>query len=219
MSRPLRQSAFGIAFLLAAITPAEASGIGDPDAPPHQMCGLCHGLDGVSRMSRFPRLAGQKAAYIEKQLKDFLEGRRSNDGGQMASIVTEITPDQFVEVADYFSGLAPPPPIEPDQPAGDGDVAKRIFNEGDAARGLPACASCHRPGSTVSNPDAPSYAPLLTSQHPDYIAKQLRDFREGQRTNDKTGIMPAIAKALAEAEINSLAAYLGSAPRNSQEAD
>ena len=53
------------------------------------------GLDGISATAKFPKLAGQKKAYIEKQLSDFLAGNRTNDGGQMASIVTEIPPESY----------------------------------------------------------------------------------------------------------------------------
>lgn len=204
----------------AAAPPLRADGIGDENAPPQEICGLCHSMDGVSRMARFPRLAGQNAAYIEKQLNDFREGRRDNDGGQMLAIVTEITPEQVVEVARYFSQLGPPPPIA-DAPAGEiTDQMRELFYEGDEARGIPACASCHLPEMAASAADAvPPDAPHLTAQHPDYIAKQLRDFREGRRQNDVTANMTAIAKALSEAEIDALAVFLGSTTRKVAHAD
>ncbi|MBU2531705.1 MAG: hypothetical protein KKB37_03115, partial [Alphaproteobacteria bacterium] len=105
--------------------PAIASGLGYQDAPPQEMCGLCHSLDGVSATARFPKLAGQKAAYIEKQLRDFLAGKRSNDGGQMASIVTEITVSQIRDVAIYFSKLPPPPPTSIDAATVNGDEMRQ----------------------------------------------------------------------------------------------
>ncbi len=199
------------ALALGAASPAGASGLGYDGAPPHEMCALCHSLDGISRMSRFPRLAGQKAAYIEKQLRDFREGLRRNDGGQMASVVTEIEEAQIAEVAAYFSTLPAPPPIEAD--AAPEPAAARLFGEGDAARGVPACASCHMPDPSGEPPPAARIAPYLTAQHADYLAKQLRDFRRGDRNNDRTGSMAAIAKALTESEIEALAAWLAARPR------
>lgn len=204
---------------LAGMPPATADGIGYEDAPPQEICGLCHGLDGVSLMSKFPRLAGQKAGYIEKQLHDFREGRRGNDGGQMAAIVTEITEEQIGQVARYFSSLPPPSPFASN--AGDtvSEAAKHLFHHGDEARGIPACASCHLPGTASETVDAPAHAPYLTAQHADYIAKQLHDFRDDQRENDGSGKMATIAKALTETEIGSLAAYLASMPRKTAHAN
>jgi cytochrome c553 len=200
------------AVILAAASHARASGVGH-DGPPQEMCGLCHGYDGVSRMSKFPRLAGQKSAYIEKQLRDFLAGRRENDGGQMAGIVTEISEAQFAEAARYFSELEPPPPIESDGSAESASTAVSLVQDGDERRGIPACASCHMPQPQRSSGAIPEHAPYLSAQHPDYLVKQLRDFRDGTRENDSTGIMAAIAKALSDAEIDALGTYLASLPR------
>jgi cytochrome c553 len=66
---------------------------------------------------------------------------------------------------------------------------------------------------------AAAHAPYLTAQHPDYLIKQLRDFREGERGNDSTGIMATIAKALSDAEIDALGTYLASLPREVSHAD
>ena len=120
-----------IGGLLIASSAARSDGLGDPGEPPQEICGLCHGLDGVSRMSRFPRLAGQKAAYIEKQLGDFRAGRRANDGGQMAAIVTEINDSQVKQVARYFSSLPPPPPAQNEESKAERDEASRLFKDGD----------------------------------------------------------------------------------------
>jgi len=189
---------------------ANADGLGYDGLPPQELCGLCHGLDGVSATSRFPKLAGQKSAYIEKQLADFLAGRRQNDGGQMRNVITEISQSLYPEVAAYFANLPPPPPseVEGEPAAGALDAARDLFLSGRAEDAIPACASCH----LSTNADLP-YAPHLTAQHPGYLAKQLRDFRSGERANDATGTMAAIAASLTDAEIDGLAAFLGSTPR------
>jgi cytochrome c553 len=170
-------------------------------------------------MSKFPRLAGQKAEYIEKQLRDFRAGRRDNDGGQMAGIVTEISEDQYTEAARFFAELEPPPPIEPDGSAKSASTAVGLVQDGDERRGIPACASCHIPQPEQPSDAIPAHAPYLSAQHPDYLAKQLRDFREGARANDSTGTMVAIAKSLTDAEIDALGTYLASLPREVSHAD
>jgi cytochrome c553 len=198
---------------LLAIQPAHASGFGYDGPPAQEICALCHSLDGVSPMSKFPRLAGQKAAYIEKQLADFLAGERSNDGGQMSAIVTEIAPEQFKDAAAYFAALPPPPPVVPEDGGEPDRAAKGLVEQGDSGRAIPACASCHMPEMTATPLPESADAPHLTSQHADYIAKQLRDFRSGNRANDGAGVMIAIAKALGDGEIDALALYLASMPR------
>ncbi|NJM34167.1 MAG: c-type cytochrome [Rhodomicrobium sp.] len=104
-------------------------------------------------------------------------------------------------------------PVTPDK------LPQVVFVAVDPARGIPACASCHQPGSLAYSLTAPPYAPYLTAQHADYIAKQLRDFREGRRENDATGKMAAIVKALSDTEIDSLGDYLASIPRRTAHAD
>ena len=70
---------------------------------PQDMCAECHGLDGAGNRIKFPRLAGQKPKYIIKQLSDFRDGHRKNDGGQMQKMVTELDPKDVPRVADWFS--------------------------------------------------------------------------------------------------------------------
>lgn len=177
---------------------------------PWEVCALCHGLNGISRISKFPKLAGQKAAYIEKQLRDFRAGRRANDGGNMAAIASsELSEDNIPVVANYFAKLTAPKPQTSDE---DKSLAKgrKLFEQGDAGRNVPPCQSCH-----VAINDAAPLAPSLTSQHPDYLAKQLHDFRDGKRTNDENQIMGDIARALSKPEIQELVAFIASRPRAS----
>ncbi|MEQ8825262.1 MAG: cytochrome C [Filomicrobium sp.] len=210
-----RMATYAFAVSMVWTAAAQADGLGYDNLPPQELCGLCHGLNGISATAKFPKLAGQKPAYIEKQLKDFLSGKRTNDGGQMESIVTEIAPEQFKDVAAYFSEREPPTPPESDAPDLTPDERTRahdLFNKGRAEAGIPACASCH-----IETNDDAKHAPYLTSQHRDYLAKQLNDFRNGMRDNDTTGTMQKIAAALEPDEIEILAGYLAATPRAGSE--
>src|SRR5215470_13778391 len=64
---------------------------------PWDPCATCHSLDGISAMGRFPKLAGQRAAYIVKQVRDFRDRRRSNDGGQMQASASNIDDDDLAK--------------------------------------------------------------------------------------------------------------------------
>jgi len=161
---------------------------------PWEICGECHGLDGVSPVARFPSLAGQRPAYIVKQVRDFRDGRRANDGGQMAANASDIGEADIAKAAAYFSALLPPAPMSSD--------LRALYWVGDASAGITSCASCH---------DGAEAAPSLQSQHAGYLAKELDDLRSGARANDD-GVMRAIASKLSDADIEALSDYLASQP-------
>ena len=70
------RKALGLSFLLAFSAQAQQ---GQPNieagkAKVAEVCAACHGLNGVSVSDTIPNLAGQRAAYIESQLKAFKDG-------------------------------------------------------------------------------------------------------------------------------------------------
>ena len=190
-------------FFMVPITYTKAGMIDKEGMKPWEICGLCHNLNGISRMSKFPKLAGQKAGYIEKQLRDFKTGKRENDGGQMSAIVTEITDDQIPIVAEYFSKLEASKPANIEIDKKSLLRAKLLFEKGDPQKGVQACITCH-----VKQNSQHSYAPILAAQHADYLFKQLNDFKESNRKNDKDNIMSDIAAKLTEYDIKILANYI-----------
>src|SRR5262249_42864855 len=99
--------------LLAFCSPvffAHADTLVTDGVEPWAMCAECHSLDGISAMARFPKLAGQRPDYIMKQVRDFRDGRRRTDGGQMTAVAAEINDADLAKTAAYFAGLPPPPP-------------------------------------------------------------------------------------------------------------
>lgn len=194
MTRPV---AIGLVLIMSA-GPTGADSLLVDDAAPWETCGECHGLTGISPVPRFPHLAGQDRAYIEKQLRDFRAGRRGNDGGQMSGSTAGLTEETIGLVAAHF-GAQVPPPATPGPANGD---ARPLIERGDPARGLPACNACHSATGT----------PRLGGQHAGYLAKQLDDFRTGRRSNDGDGVMRAVAAALTDAEIQALARTLAASP-------
>lgn len=174
---------------------------------PWEFCAQCHSVNGISRMPKFPKLAAQRYAYIVKELGDFQAQRRTNDGGPMATNTELLTPEQIESVARYFSTLPAPPPATEAQDAAAAEQGRTLFTAGKPEAGVASCASCHvdRAAGLV--------APHLEAQHAGYLAKQLRDFRSGDRGNDPDGRMRKIAAALSDAEIDAVAAYAASLER------
>jgi cytochrome c553 len=176
---------------------------------PWHTCGSCHGLDGAGNRIKFPRLAGQSPAYIIKQLNDFRAGHRHNDGGQMLEAATELTETDRGRVAAWFAQQTAPWPELTVEPPSDLSRARQLATVG--AEGIPACVSCHSaaaPALAGSN----TVAPRLSGQRDFYIAKQLTDFRAGERDNDPNEVMRNIAKRLSDTDITALAAFLSQTP-------
>lgn len=70
-------------------------------------CAACHSPTGMGNpASNYPRVSGQHAAYIVKQLKDFKSATRDNDDSSiMRSIAKRMTDEEMEAVAEYMSGL------------------------------------------------------------------------------------------------------------------
>ncbi len=70
-------------------------------------CMACHGPSGIGNgPARFPRISGQHAPYVEKALKDFRSGTRSNDlNGMMRDVAKKLSDDEIAAVAQYVQGL------------------------------------------------------------------------------------------------------------------
>ncbi|WP_321326743.1 cytochrome c [Thiomicrorhabdus sp.] len=65
------------------------------------MCIGCHGDHGNSVVPNFPKLAGQHASYLEKQLKDFRDGFRKD--ATMVTFAKGLSDSEIKELADYYA--------------------------------------------------------------------------------------------------------------------
>ncbi|HYT48037.1 MAG TPA: c-type cytochrome, partial [Burkholderiales bacterium] len=80
---------------------------------------------------------------------------------------------------------------------------QKIWRGGNSAAGVPACAGCHGPAGA----GLPAQYPRLAGQYAEYVAAQLKAFREGSRANDPNGAMRGVAIRLSEREIRAVAEY------------
>jgi len=64
-------------------------------------CVGCHGADGNSMVPNFPKIAGQHAAYLEKQLKDFRDGFRKD--ATMVPFAKGLTDEEIKELAAFYA--------------------------------------------------------------------------------------------------------------------
>ncbi|QBF24507.1 cytochrome c4 [Pseudomonas tructae] len=165
------------------------------------VCGACHNPDGNSLAPNFPKLAGQGEKYLEKQLHDIKSGKRTVL--EMTGMLAAFNDQDMADIAAYFSsqkgsvGAADPKLVE---------RGRALFNGGDVEKGLPACTGCHSPNGAGI---ALAGFPHLGGQHASYVAKQLTDFREGNRTNDGDATtMRTIAAKLSNKDIEALSSYI-----------
>ncbi len=66
-------------------------------------CKTCHGKDGIGTMPMFPNLAGQKALYLEQQLKAFRDGSRQSE--VMAIVIRDLSDQDIENLAAYYESL------------------------------------------------------------------------------------------------------------------
>lgn len=67
------------------------------------MCSACHGVAGISAVPTYPNLAGQKEAYLTKQLKDFKSGTRNDP--TMKGMVASLSDTDMADLAAYYASL------------------------------------------------------------------------------------------------------------------
>jgi cytochrome c553 len=82
-------------------------------------------------------------------------------------------------------------------------LGQKLWRGGNAATGVPACAGCHGPAGA----GMPAQYPRIAGQYAEYIAVQLKAFRDGARANDPNGMMRAVTARMTEREIRAVAEY------------
>jgi cytochrome c553 len=155
-------------------------------------CFACHGPQGNSTQGQYPILAGQTWRYVYIQLKDFKEGRRSDP--LMTPMAASLSRDDMVALGNYFAAQkAKPVAFKPE--AARVEAGKKVS---DAV----LCPMCHLGGFVGQNE-----IPRVAGQWPDYVRKQLHDFKARKRTNDG-GNMTSVAATLSDDDIENLAHYI-----------
>ncbi len=164
------------------------------------VCAGCHGADGNSANPTWPKLAGQHASYIAKQLADFKGKKRSDP--LMSSQATGLSEQDIADLSAYFAKQTG------SQGAADEKLASagaKLYRGGNKKKGIAACIACHGP-TGAGNPAAKF--PGLSGQHAPYVEKAMKDFRSGARSNDMNSMMRNIAEKMSDKEIKAVASYI-----------
>lgn len=164
------------------------------------VCAACHQADGNSVNPEWPKLAGQHAGYLSKQLQDYKNGERNN--AVMEGQVADLSDEDMNNLAAYFAGNELVPGTADPELI---NLGESLYRGGDVERGIPACAGCHGPAGR-GNPAA--RFPTLGGQHNQYIATQLKAFRSMERANDPNQMMRDIAIKMTDPQIEAVASYI-----------
>lgn len=182
-------------------------------------CHNCHGKDAMGDDALgTPRLAGQAAAYLLKQLGDFAANRRMDKTMYVMNTNARGMREQdWRNLAAYLSGLEYrrvglsklEQVKEYGETMGVRQRGRQLFLHGDPAREIPPCYTCHG----YNGRGLPPTYPMTGGQRFVYLINQLHKWRAGSRSNDPDGVMRGVAKNLTHTDIRDVATFLTSAPR------
>jgi cytochrome c553 len=198
--RKTKISGWKIALLAVIVSavPALALELGSSSV---RNCTWCHG-SGAQGYFPAPRLAGQRAPYIETQLMDFRVHTRDNPFSKqyMWGAVSGLDPLSARALAHYFSML--PPRAANDGPPEFARFGETVYQQGMPEANIVACVVCHGP-----NGEGVGAIPRLGGLGYEYLKARLEQWGEGYHASAKAP-MPRIASRLSEEQIVALASYL-----------
>jgi len=161
-------------------------------------CASCHGERAQGgKGGEYPRLAGQRADYIQLQLNNFRDRKRQNKPMLPIFKTGKLKQSDIEAVAAYLAGLPIPEPEEVGVPAevdGDLEFGFELYERD--------CILCHGPDGRGKEEKG---SPQLISQYPRYIAKQMADFRNEERWHEYADKMFGEAY---EDELDAVLAYV-----------
>jgi cytochrome c553 len=203
-----------ISFVLVATVPprtASAQTAVVPNTLEQRLlaCVVCHGDkgEGLLKNEYYPRLAGKPTLYLYNQLINFRDKRR--EFPIMNYMVAFLSDSYLIEIADHYAKLQPPFPA-PSTRASAAELALggKLVKEGDPARQLPSCISCHGKTLTGLEPAIPG----LVGLYPPYISSQLGAWKDNKRHAMAPDCMHDVAQKLAPADIGAITAWLVAQP-------
>ncbi len=180
-------------------------------------CAACHGDQSAGgKKGEYPRLAGQRVAYLEKQLKSFRARTRINIPMFPYTQERELSDEDIKDVSAYLAGIE----LSNRMPTYTGKedaltkllMAEKVMiiprAEGDLANGeaiyQKKCAACHGKSGKGRG-----MFPVLVGQYTNYLKRQADLYIKGDRPHDEEGVV-GVLNTLKEQDIQDILAYLTS---------
>jgi cbb3-type cytochrome c oxidase subunit III len=168
-----------------------------------QVCAACHGADGNATGPANPKLAGQYADYLHKQLVEFVpkDGKpAARANAIMQGFAQTLSEADMRNVSAFYASQAKKPSAARDKQLV--ELGQSIYRAGIPEKNVPSCAGCHGPAGA----GIPAQFPRLAGQWAEYTESQLVAFRGHQRRNSAQ--MTAIASRLSDQEIKAVSDYI-----------
>lgn len=199
------------AALMFSMSAAQAAGPVDAFKPDlakgkeiMQQCVACHGADGNASAPIYPKIAGQHAEYLYKQLSNFKAGKDGEkplrDNAIMAAFAAGLSEEDMKNVSAYLA--AQKQTLSSAKNKDTLALGEKIYRGGIADKKIPACAGCHSPNGA----GIPAQYPRLGGQHAQYTESQLIAFRDGVRNNSEQ--MSVIAAKMSDKEMKAVSDYI-----------
>lgn len=197
----MKKVALALTVLMGFVGTANAAGDAEAGKVKAAACAACHGTDGNSPVDMYPKLAGQHAEYLVKQLQDFKSGTRKDP--IMMGMAMALSEQDMADIGAFY---AQQPITEGSTPEDVVATAQNLFRGGDMKRKIASCTACHGPRG---NGSSLAMFPKISNQNETYLITQMKKFRSGERANDPKGMMRDTMAQLTDSEIETLAKYLG----------
>jgi cytochrome c553 len=186
-----------------------ARGAGAPAAQPDAAiapCQACHGAHGEGMAAaHVPRIAGQSADYLKKQLDDYANGTRDNP--VMSNFAKALSDQQRLTLAARYAAMSAPFIAQSGVPnAAQLARGHQLAFQGDEIVRVQACNNCHGPDGV----GLPQSAPYLAGQSAEYIASSIKAWQQGTRKNDAGQLMRTVAERLNDSDAAAVAGYYAS---------
>ncbi len=193
------------AVSLSMLFSFNALALGDADAGKTKaaICAACHSADGNSIVPNWPKIAGQHAQYLERQVTLIKGGSRPVP--EMAGIVIGLSDQDIADIAAYYSSQTTSPGLADKVLL---EAGEQLYRGGNSATEIPACLSCHGPAGE-GNPL--SGYPSLAGQHSVYSEKMLKGFRAGITWGEddaSSKVMTDVTLRLTDDESKAVASYI-----------
>ena len=203
---------------VVSVFPAHAADL-DNGEEIYEVCATCHGeFAQGGKQGEYPRLAGQPAVFIDKQLRLFRDRTRTNMPMLPHTEQRELPDNDIVDVSAYIAQLQLPAKLPPiDEASFDAlarlKAAKKVLNipraEGDSAAGEKIynkeCKSCHG-GQGSGNQD--KAVPMLAGQYTNYLWRQVDKYLNKQRIHDPDAPDEKLLADFSKEELRDIFAYL-----------
>jgi cytochrome c553 len=164
-------------------------------------CQGCHKADAAGvREGVYPRLTGQHASVLIKQITEIRAGIRLNP--KMLPFVEDpaISMEEIGDIAAYLNTLT--------SARENGKGAEDMSAKGKKIYIANKCSRCH---GVNGEGDAAKSFPAVAAQHYDYLIREMKWIRQGVRGNSHPEMVKAIAK-FSQSDLEAVASYLSRLP-------